>query len=526
MQSPIANIVNKYLKLSNFSIDSKTFELQVETHPDYPSLKSISDTFDYFGIENLIAKVPKEAFDQLPNSFIALLIKDNDSKLILTEKKKNGILITEENLTKQKISVEAFKKNWDGTIIAIEDNKQHNDISESFNFKKIGVLVFGLIILMNILNSNTIEIISYNLLSLIGLLISYFIVKESFGIHNKAVAKVCETISKKDGCKTVINDKQSAIFSRIPLSDAAIIYFLISVLSSVITGFNVPLLFCVSLCSIPFVLFTLYYQGFVLKQWCALCLGVSLTLIFQFLVLTASFQGFYFDFTILMKYLFTIFLVVIVWHNLKLLWIKNSKLAAIEIDFLKFKRNKELFDNLLKKEKLINNNLITTENKIVFGSDNPVLTINAVTNPFCGYCAESFRTYYNLLNTRKGVDVNLVFSVPNDIKKQEMQIVVTIIKIYLKGNKREALESLKDWYSDRNIKNWESKYGLAKSINEEVFSLLKNQQNWLQVNNIKHTPATFIGDYYFPKSYNIEDLSMFIDDMILDKQNLVLLETI
>lgn len=63
MKPTIANIANKYLKLSNYTIDNKTFELQLETHPDYPSFKSISDTFDYFGIENIVAIAPKEALE-------------------------------------------------------------------------------------------------------------------------------------------------------------------------------------------------------------------------------------------------------------------------------------------------------------------------------------------------------------------------------------------------------------------------------------------------------------------------------
>lgn len=75
MDTKIAGIANKYLKSANYNIENKTFEFQLETHPDYPSIKSISDTFDYFGIENLIAKVPKEILHKLPKFFIALFNK-------------------------------------------------------------------------------------------------------------------------------------------------------------------------------------------------------------------------------------------------------------------------------------------------------------------------------------------------------------------------------------------------------------------------------------------------------------------
>ena len=373
--------------------------------------------------------------------------------------------------------------------------------------------------MINLILSYQIYIFIYSFLSFIGLSISYFIIKEALGIHNKTVAKVCEKISKQSGCSGVINDKKSNLFNLIALSDASVVYFLINTITLIIIGFNFTLFFFITVFSIPIVLLTIYYQGLVLKKWCALCLGISTIMISQFLVLLLNRSNLIIDFSFLMQYLFIILITIIAFYFFKELWVENAKLQLVKKEFLKFRRDKELFDTVLSKEVLINNKLIVEEKKVTFGSENPLIIIDAVTNPLCGFCSESFNVYYKLLTSRSDVQINFIFSVPNDIKSTEMQIAVSILNIYFNENKDKAFEAMKDWYFDREIDAWKKKYSISTIISAEIFSVLKNQQNWLQVNGVKNIPATFIDNYYFPKVYNIEDLLMFVDDIILEKQN-------
>ena len=136
-----------------------------------------------------------------------------------------------------------------------------------------------------------------------------------------------------------------------------------------------------------------------------------------------------------------------------------------------------------------------------------------MTNPFCGLCTESFNIYNKLLKNNNDIQINFIFSVPNDITNPGMQIAVTILNIYFKESDENALIALEEWYLKREILKWQSTYGKPIKIDEEIFLILKNQQNWLHVNDITNTPWTFINDYYYPKAYNIEDLIYFIDDL-------------
>ena len=68
--------------------------LHLLTHPDHPSVKAITDTLDYFGVENLAANVPKDALEQLPKTFLALIKEDNGDELVLVQQKERRIKLT------------------------------------------------------------------------------------------------------------------------------------------------------------------------------------------------------------------------------------------------------------------------------------------------------------------------------------------------------------------------------------------------------------------------------------------------
>lgn len=505
-----------YLQLSNYSIDSKTLELQLLTHPDFPSFKAVSDTYDYFGIENLVAKVPVETLSKLPNNFITLLQSNNDLESFLVRRKKDCFWVINQELKKQKVSFEKFAEIWDGTIIIIDENK-NKSITTSLVSEKFGLLVMAIIGIVFLFFNNSVHFIVNNLLSVLGLFISYFIVKESFGLNDKAINKVCETISKKDGCGAVINDKNSKLLKLISLSDATIVYFSSNVFSIIILGLNYSVLFIVSSFSIPIVLYSLYYQGIILKKWCALCLGISVVLLIQFVLMFSHYSHLEFDLWYVLKFLFIVLFISFGWYYLKNLFNEKLKLESIEFDFIRFKRNQELFLTMLKKDKLLNNNLIPKESKITFGSEKPKIIIDAVTNPLCGFCVDAFQTYYKLLKTYGDeIQINFIFSVPTEnLKHSATQIAMTVIDLYTNDNKQKSLVALNEWFEKRDFEQWSSEYGTCTNL--ELIKALKDHKNWVSINNIDYIPMTFINDYLFPKTYNISDIFLFIDNLISEK---------
>jgi uncharacterized membrane protein len=337
-------------------------------------------------------------------------------------------------------------------------------------------------------------------------------------MNNKTINKFCDSVSKNQGCSNVINDVKAKLFNVISLSDACIVYFSSLLLFSIFVEFNVSLLFLISIFSLPVIFYSIYYQALVIKDWCALCIGISVILITQFLILLYNFNSFGFDLSIVSKAIIIVIVTSILWHIIKNLQITNLSLESSKIDFIKFKRNKILFNELLSKKYLVNNDILIDDNRIYFGSNNPKLVIIAVTNPLCGFCAESFQTYYEILNKYEDIQINFVFSLfTNDPNNPAYKILNSFLELYYRKSKEEAIEALKEWFDSKDFNNWIKKNNQTEAQNIEF--ILKRHLDWTIENNIHKTPKTIINNNFYPDEYNIKDIFYFIDDMLLENKN-------
>ena len=77
MNNNLDILLGRFLKKNNIKINSNDLKFQLQSNIDYPSISSISDTLDFFEIENLVVKIPLDSIDELPKSFIT---KTKDEK--------------------------------------------------------------------------------------------------------------------------------------------------------------------------------------------------------------------------------------------------------------------------------------------------------------------------------------------------------------------------------------------------------------------------------------------------------------
>ncbi|MEN9655742.1 MAG: hypothetical protein RL311_668, partial [Bacteroidota bacterium] len=62
----------QYLEKEQITIDKSEFEFQMQSHPDYPSLLAISDTLNFFNINNGAIRLDFSDIELLPDRFVAL----------------------------------------------------------------------------------------------------------------------------------------------------------------------------------------------------------------------------------------------------------------------------------------------------------------------------------------------------------------------------------------------------------------------------------------------------------------------
>lgn len=63
-------VASLFVNLLNVKISNNTLKTEIKEHPDYPSLLSISDVLNRYGVENIVAKFEQDNFFKIPTPFI------------------------------------------------------------------------------------------------------------------------------------------------------------------------------------------------------------------------------------------------------------------------------------------------------------------------------------------------------------------------------------------------------------------------------------------------------------------------
>ncbi|WP_177729969.1 vitamin K epoxide reductase family protein [Flavobacterium inviolabile] len=503
------NLINDFLNKNLHFLDKEDLNLQLLSHEDYPSFRSVSDTFDYFGIENLVANVPVDALEQLPEYFMALINVDKKDVIVSIHKTKSHIKCKSADGKKSAYSYPDFKKIWPGTIIAVEKNEKPESKRETST-----LLAFGCALVLSLLLFAfpfSLPVTALGVLSALGIFLSVLIIKEELGIHDNLSSRICSSLNEKGSCSKIITSSVQFL-GVISLSNATAVFFISQFLILLFAGFDSIFFTALLLSSIPVLLFSLYSQAFILKQWCALCLGIVLILLAEIATVFSNIAPFEINSSYILKALLIITLTYLGVFYTKALLTKSIALKKTKIDFLKFKRNQGLFSTLLHKKQLEKNNSIPQEYILSFGSKNPVLTINAVTNPLCGYCTDAFKAYYNLLEKHgNDIQINFVLSVPFERTDNVATKIAASFSEAYSGNKDTALSILKEWFDEKDIPQWENR---SVPVHQHTLDLLTAHRTWCDNHSIHYTPATFINGYHYPAEYTLQEFSLFAEQMI------------
>lgn len=125
-------------------INTKEFQFQFQSHPNYPSALAFSDTLKFMGLNNEAYELDKEYWDELPIEFIT--IYNNNFSLI--KKKHNNIYKVYSDKI-ENISKEQLFKNSTNFIILFEKEeiKKENDQT---NFNWLLTVIFAVFLFYSI----------------------------------------------------------------------------------------------------------------------------------------------------------------------------------------------------------------------------------------------------------------------------------------------------------------------------------------------------------------------------------------
>ncbi|MEM7368732.1 MAG: vitamin K epoxide reductase family protein [Bacteroidota bacterium] len=525
--TPIFYLVSRLLKQAKYLIEAKEIQLQLNSHPYFPNIISITDLFDHVKIENLAVRLPRssEALAQLPSFFLAQVIQEGNENLVLVEKKQESYLLSFHQKWSTELTEEAFLHIWNGLAIVIEDNA-HQPKNVLPRMSRIALLGCASLIgvgIWGVIYDFSLTGMLYSVLTMLGWLISISLLQLEFGSSNAFVNKVCAGGPNID-CEAVISSKGASLIQGLKLSHLSMWYFSGILLFQLINGSLLsPVLLLLSLLSVPLIIFSLYYQAFVAKQWCTLCSLILLLLLAQLplTILQEEIEFSSFDFlsagNLGLAFLISATLLTFVLQLLE----DNHSLSDISVKYLKFKREFAIFSTQLRKKDPLNTPWISEE-EIVFGdpsADAPI-SLLIITNPLCHYCKAVDRNMNQLLQrVGKQIQVRIRFNVdPAQADHPSVQISHRLLALFHQQGEEICRQAMHDIYGEMDAKTWLATWNSLPS--EDYSHVLQAQLDWCNRENIYFTPLVLLNGHPYPSEYEIQDLEYFIEELLEEQSKL------
>ncbi|MFD1603501.1 vitamin K epoxide reductase family protein [Flavobacterium artemisiae] len=508
-------LVQKFLQINKYSDIKNEFKDLFLSHPNYPSLFAITDSFDLLSVENAAVRVSKEQIVDLPSNFLAYF-KD---ELILVEKAKNFVRINTSKKSNLRMSYEKFLLDWNGVIVAIEPNNvvARENLKAEYGWLKYFlpmVLVTGLSFFYNDFD---VFGVTFLITSVIGLIVSVFIVQEKWGVKNTIISKFCN-LSSNSSCHSVISFNDDVENRWVSFSDLPLLFFSSSIIailiqpvsSSVFIGF-------LSLLAIPVVVCSIWIQKFEIQKWCTMCLAISFLILFQSIIWFVS-DSFTLDFSVasVFPFVFSLLLLIPIWASVKSI---IKKLLANDTslkELKKFKRNYSLLNFLSKK--VPHSEGLDELRGLSFGNKSGAVKLSIIISPSCGHCHKAFQEAFELvLKYPDKIYLKVLFNINPENNDNPYKAVVERLLTLNRSTPGKIVEAISDWHIKKmSLKKWLKKWQnepASMMINQEI----QKQYEWCSKNNFNYTPVKIVNDRIFPNEYELNELKYFLNDFVEEK---------
>ncbi len=373
-----------FLKKLGVKVNNATVNETLQNHPDWPSLLCISDSLNKWNIPNAAGKVEPAQIDQLLTPFIAYTNNREFPLAVVTRVTDVSFELYSTNYNKPVTqNREDFFKTWTGVYLLAEPSEQSGEKDFALNKRK--AFFNSLILISLFIVAATLSFISLfktigrnfgnltatatgiylqYLILFAGVIVTSLLLWYEIDKSNPLLQKVCTGIAKGN-CSAILTGKKSKVFDWLSWSEVGFFYFSGGLLLLFSSGNNITnaisLLGILNILAMPYIIFSVYYQWRVAKQWCVLCLGVQALLFLGGINvignarLTESFGqelliGFS-NFSFLISAILIYLLPVLIWYVVKPFILRLQEAKNIKREYLRTKFNAEIFETLLKNKK-------------------------------------------------------------------------------------------------------------------------------------------------------------------------------
>lgn len=510
------------LRLAGVRVTDASLKTALYHHPDFPSLLAIGDVLKEFQVKSLATRVSPERLIEVPVPALAYLLPNGGTFVTLRNITSDTVEWYHERRGWQTDTFTNFVALWNGVLLLIDPGPKAGEFDYQRQRRLRWVEILRLPIVIGILlacigiwvDLASLSVSIYQtfyamlFLKLAGVVVSSLLVWYSLDAENSFLQNICQ-LGNRTNCNSVLNSSSAKIFGWLSWAEIGLIYFVGGLLSLIAGTTNAiqitSLLLWLNILSLPYSIWSLYYQGRVVKQWCILCLVVQGIFWLEFAI------GQVLDWQINTQINTSVFFTALTsFMVISAFWIimKPHFESSVQINTLirtvqQLKFNSEYLRVLSSNQRILPPIFLEMKT-ITLGNLNAVNTLIVVTTPTCTACRYTYRQLTQLLS--EGLDevkCIIILAASLDYQDESNQIARTVLKL----PESKMNDALDDWFAIKPKKTdkWIEKYSVEVPEIEGTQQLHQHLR-WCELAGVKSTPTLFLNNVELGHQYDIREV--------------------
>lgn len=525
----LAHVVARYLAMLNVPFTPGALTSRLQENPYYPSLYSIKNVLDKFNVPNEAFTLKQEHWKELQPPFITYIKNTESGKdfVLVTAITADSVSFIHQDNKIKTAKTNDFIANWEKLILVAEPVTTSGDPEYNENFIKektvarkkqwlwIGAAALAVFLVagffIGLTGTLLLPATLISMTKLAGVVIAVLLLLYETDKSIAFVKNIC-TAGRQTNCDAVLNSKASGI-AGIKWSEAGFFYFAATTLflfyPSLSFAEKIPWLAGAATLVSPYIVFSIYYQYKVVKQWCPLCLAVQGVLLLELIwaitvywtstawpVLTLSFAA---------VIVTCLLLPVVAWFFIKPLIGTEKQTQQFKAAYRRLLYNPEQFNQLLEQQSQAPDGWQLLG--ITVGNPAAQNTIIKVCNPYCGPCAKAHPELEEIIQHNNNIKLKVIFTATVNEKDRSYNPVKHLLAVDAKKDAALTQRALDDWYNaeKKDYDFFAAKYpmnGELKQQDEKINAM----DNWCREAGIAATPTIFVNGYQLPENYTISEL--------------------
>ena len=508
-------------KQYNSNYSSALFQILKE-HPNAPSFLSLQYILQQMGKESFAMHVTYEELQNLPRPFIAHITTNVDLFLFITNITPDNVQMIDVEGNIETIDRTDFDHMWDGNILLIDEKQGNIKISfkEKFN-TFINQIRFPFLILCIILSfiytliskqEQSILFYLYLIGILGGISASTLLFIEQIDKNNIHIKKLCSASGNKSeiDCSSILDFKDAYFLGLISWSDVGFVYFAFLLIVTLLFPFSISqiVINLFSILCIGYVCYSLYYQKYIAKKWCTLCLSVQIVFIYLFAlsICTLNIKNIYkvIQPNNLLGLMITALTILSIYMIIKQLISTHTKHLSLQRKFNELIYDDNISQYLFSKEAQITS--LNKVQKLSIGVPDAKTQLTLIFSPICASCIKELQILLPILHRKKDIQLELVFLLDREKHPESQTITKLLIQEYNNDPDKFSI-LLEDYVTKYPIsKNKLLKEAKITQGEFDIEKLIVAQEEWCLNHKIYTTPTIFINGYKLPNYFSIKDI--------------------